>query len=56
MAYITYRWDDGDEEKIEPTENSLAQIETEIDIPKGQHTITVVAVNKKNLTQKKHKK
>ncbi len=53
MAYITYRWDDGDEEKIEPTENSLAQIETEIDIPKGQHTITVVAVNKKNLTTEK---
>ena len=53
MSYITYRWDDGEEEKIEATEESSAQIEQEIDIPRGQHTITVVAVNKRNLTTEK---
>lgn len=53
MSYITYRWDDGEEQKIEVSEDSLAQIETEVEIPKGQHKITVVAVNKKNLTTEK---
>ena len=53
MAYITYRWDDGEEKKIEASDESLAQIETEVEIPKGQHTITVVAVNKRNLTTEK---
>lgn len=53
MSYITYRWDEGEEQKVEPLEGSLAQIEKEIDIPKGQHTITVIAVNKKNLTTEK---
>ena len=53
MAYVTYRWDDGDEKKIEVTESSSAQIEKEIEIPRGQHTITVVAVNKRNLTTEK---
>ena len=53
MAYVTYRWDDGEETKIEVTEESSAQIEKEIEIPRGQHTITVIAVNKNNLTTEK---
>ena len=53
MSYITYRWDDDEETRIDATEESSAQIEKEIGIPKGQHTITVIAVNKNNLTTEK---
>ncbi len=53
MAYITYRWDESEEVEIEAKEDSLAQIEEEIEIPRGQHKLTVVAVNSRNLTTTK---
>lgn len=53
LSYLTYRWDEGNEERVNPTEESKAQIETFIAIPVGQHTITVVAVNSNNLSETK---
>ena len=53
MSYLTYRWDDEEEKRIDATEESSAQIEKEIEIPAGQHTLTVVAVNSRNLTKTK---
>lgn len=53
MSYITYRWDEEEEKKVDATEESSAQIEQEIDIPKGQHTLTVIAVNSRNLSATK---
>lgn len=53
MLYITYRWDDEEEVRVDAKEDSIAQIEEIIDIPKGEHVITVVAVNNKNLTTTK---
>lgn len=53
MSYITYRWDDDEETKIDATEETSAQIEQEIEIPRGQHVLTIVAVNSRNLTSTK---
>ena len=50
LSYITYRWDQEEEVKVDAVEGSEAQIECEIDIPRGQHTLTVVAVNSDNKT------
>lgn len=50
LSYITYRWDEEEETKVEAREDSKAQIEEEIDIPRGQHTLTVVVVNSNNKT------
>ena len=50
LSYMTYRWDDGDEEKID-----INSLETEqlIEIPKGQHTLTVIVVDINNKTETK---
>ena len=54
MSYITYRWDEEEETKVDATEASAAQIEQEIEIPRGQHTLTVIAVNSRNLSTEKN--
>lgn len=51
LSFITYRWDEEQEIRIEPSEDSKAQIEAEIEAPKGQHTLTVNAVNTNNITK-----
>ena len=48
LSLITYRWDDEEEKQIEIPADSSAQVEQEIDIPAGEHTLTVVVVNSKN--------
>lgn len=48
LSMITYRWDSEPEQQIEIPEDSSAQVEKEIEILGGQHTLTVVAVNSKN--------
>lgn len=53
LSYITYRWDDGEEETVYAQEDSKAQIELSIDTPVGEHTLTVVAVNSNNITETK---
>lgn len=53
LSYITYRWNEGEETKVEAKEESKAQIEQEIDIPKGENNLTVVAVNTNNVSETK---
>lgn len=50
IAYYTYRWDDGEESKVDVNQ---IQTETLIDIPKGLHTLTIIAVDVENNTQTK---
>lgn len=53
MENIRYKWDDDEEIIVNATEESSAQIEVELDIPKGTHTLSVVAVNsRKKETQR----
>lgn len=49
MANIRYRWDDEEEIIVNATEESSAQIEEEIEIPKGTHTLYVIAINAREI-------
>ena len=48
LAYMTYRWDDDEETKIDIDDFNL---ETSIDIPKGLHTLTIIVVDENNKTK-----
>ncbi len=48
LQYMTYRWDDGEETKVDINDS---QIEQTIEIPKGLHTLTVIVVDKNNKTE-----
>lgn len=50
LTYMTYRWDEEEEEKVEINENEK---EVTIEIPKGLHTLTVIAVDENNNTETK---
>lgn len=50
LSYLTYRWDEEEETKIDINDT---QTEQTIEIPKGQHTLTVVAVDVNNKTETK---
>ena len=50
ISYITYRWDEEDETKVDIDDTSAEQV---IEIPKGLHTLTVVAVDINNNTETK---
>ena len=45
ISYMTYKWDDGEETRIEINDT---KIEQEIEAIKGLHTLTVVAVDEDN--------
>lgn len=51
MAYITYRWNDEEETKVEAEPATPGVINTEIDIKEGLNTLTIIAVDKNNNTQ-----
>lgn len=55
ISYLTYRWDEDAETKVDINNT---KVEQEIDIPKGQHTLTVVLVdiNNKTITKKQEVK
>lgn len=53
ISYMTYRWDDGEEERIEIDDTSIEQ---EIDAIKGLHTLTVIVVDEDNNTDTKVQK
>lgn len=53
ILYMTYRWDDEEETTVEV--NSQA-IEQEIDIPMGEHALTVVLVDENNKSVTKEQK
>ena len=50
LSYMTYRWD---EEKETRVDINNTQIEQSIEIPKGQHTLTVIVVDENNTTETK---
>lgn len=50
LSYMTYRWDEEDEQTIEI--NNI-QTEQTIEIPKGLHTLTVIVVDRNHKTQTK---
>ena len=50
LDFITYRWNEDEEIKVEANEEDPKVIEIEIDILRGENTITVVAVDGSNNT------
>lgn len=50
LSYLTYRWDEEEETKIDINDTATEQI---IDIPKGLHTLTAIAVDVNNTTETK---
>ncbi|MBQ2938280.1 MAG: hypothetical protein IJE05_05340 [Clostridia bacterium] len=53
ISYMTYKWDDEEEQKIEINDTNIEQ---EIDAIKGLHTLTVVAVDEDNNKDTKSQK
>lgn len=53
ISYMTYRWDEEDEKKVEINDNNISE---EIEAVKGLHTLTVVVVDKNNNTDTKKQK
>ena len=53
ISYMTYRWDEEDEKRVEIQDKS---IDEEIDALKGLHTLTVVVVDENNNTDTKQQK
>lgn len=56
IAYITYRWNNDEETKIDVADESKTIIETSIPIPKGENDLTVIAVDANNNTETKIQK
>ena len=50
LDFITYRWNDEEEVKIEVSEENKTKIETEIEILKGVNDLTISAVDSNNNT------
>lgn len=50
LSYMTYRWDEEEEQTVQINNTSTEQL---IEIPKGQHTITVSVVDANNNTETK---
>lgn len=50
LSYLTYRWDEEEEQKIEINQNSYS---TTIQVPGGQHKLTINVVDEKNQTTSK---
>ncbi len=53
IAYMTYRWDDEEEQRIDINATTVDQ---EIDIPMGEHDLTVILVDVNNETITKEQK
>lgn len=50
LAYMTYRWDEEEETRVDLTGH---EAEEAIEIPKGQHTLTLIVVDIENNTETK---
>ena len=48
MGFVTYRWNDEDEIRVEPNEENPKVIEFDVEIPKGENALLVYAVDKNN--------
>lgn len=53
INYMTYRWDDGEETRVEINQSSFEQ---EIEAQKGLHKLTVIVVDEDNNTETKEQK
>ena len=53
ISYMTYRWDDEEEQRIDINSTTVDQ---EIDIPMGEHNLTVILVDVNNETITKEQK
>lgn len=53
ISYMTYRWDEEEETKIEVYDT---KIEQEIDAQRGLHTLTVIVVDEENNTEMREQK
>ena len=53
IAYMTYRWDEGEEQRVDINATTVDQ---EIDIPMGEHNLTVILVDINNETITKEQK
>lgn len=56
MSYITYKWNDEEETRVDVQNNEDKKIEKEIQIPMGLNELKVVAVDSKNETVTKTQK
>ena len=52
LSYITYRWNDEEETKLEVGQTDNTKIETSIEIKRGQNTLTIIAVDSSSNTGK----
>ena len=50
LSYMTYRWDEEEEVRIDINDTQIEQL---IDVPAGQHTLTVIVVDINNKTETK---
>lgn len=55
LAYLTYRWNEEEETKVEPTGADNAKIEKNVEIKKGKNTLTLIAVDTSNNTTTEEK-
>ena len=53
ISFITYRWNEDEEVRVEATEEGQKEIVEEIEILKGKNDLTVVAVDKANNSSNK---
>jgi hypothetical protein len=53
LDYVTYRWNDEEETRIDADEDDPKTIEFEVEILKGQNNLTIIAVDKNNNTTTK---
>lgn len=53
LSYILYKWNEEEEQKIEASDDNRKLIEKDIEIPMGQNTLKVQAVNTNNVSTTK---
>lgn len=56
ISYITYRWNEEEETKVDVLDETNTKIEVDVDIPKGENDLIVVAVDSNNNTSTKIQK
>lgn len=53
LAYILYKWNDEEEQRVDAKEETKTLIEHDVEIPMGQNTLKVQAVNTNNVSTTK---
>ena len=53
LSYLTYRWNEDEETRVEPNEENNGIIELDVGILRGKNTITIIAVDSSNNTSSK---